>query len=165
MHAYAGLTLWAQVSGNSELETQATWMHALEAQAARAYWTDFDKTDPVYDGYQHQISPLVFGGKRDYATWFSAEPAAAMAILVIPASPSSGHLAGDPERIGANVAEATANGGFAQQYGDYLLMYSALQGEPERLAALEEARKLPADLIDDGNTRTYLLAWLHSLKR
>ncbi|MDI9627628.1 MAG: glycosyl hydrolase [Acidobacteriota bacterium] len=164
VHAYAGLTLWAQVSGNSELETQATWMHALEAQAARAYWTDFDKTDPVYDGYQHQISPLVFGGKRDYATWFSAEPAAAMAILVIPASPSSGHLAGDPERIGANVAEATANRGFAQQYGDYLLMYSALQGEPERLAALEEARKLPADLIDDGNTRTYLLAWLHSLK-
>ena len=49
--------------------------------------------------------------------------AAALAILIIPASPSSDHLAGESERIRANVAEATATRGFDQQYGDYLLMY------------------------------------------
>ncbi|MDO5735849.1 MAG: glycosyl hydrolase [Propionibacteriaceae bacterium] len=160
--AWAGLTLWAQVSGQTELEQEATWMHALEGQSARAYWTDFDESDPVYDGYAHTVLPLNFGGKRDYATWFSPEPAAIMAILVIPASPSSDHLAGDPERIERNVTEATSNGGFNQMYGDYLLMYSALAGEEARVAALEEARNL--DVVDDGNTRTYLLAWLMSLK-
>ena len=137
-------------------------MHALEGQSARAYWTDFDESDPVYDGYGHTVMPLNFGGKRDYATWFSPEPAAILAILVIPASPSSDHLAGDPERIERNVAEGTSNGGFNQTYGDYLLMYSALAGEEARLAALEEARNL--DAVDDGNTRTYLLAWLMSLE-
>lgn len=160
VNAWAGLTLWARATDNVALENQARWLHALEAQSARAYWTDFDRTDPVYAGYGHQISPLNFGGKRDYATWFSAEPAAAMAILVIPASPSSDHLAGDPERIRANVAEAIATKGFDQQYGDYLLMYSALAGEQDRATALETARTVSDEAIDDGSTRTYLLAFL-----
>ncbi len=160
--AWAGLTLWARASGQAELEREAIWMHALEGQSARAYWTDFDESDPVYDGFGHTVLPLNFGGKRDYATWFSPEPAAILAILVIPASPSSDHLAGDPDRIERNVAEGTSNGGFNQTYGDYLLMYSALAGEEARAAALEEARNL--DAVDDGNTRTYLLAWLMSLE-
>ena len=137
-------------------------MHALKAQAARAYWTDFDRADPVYEGLSHTILPLNFGGKRDYATWFSAEPAAALAILIIPASPSSDHLAGDPERIRANVAEATATRGFDQQYGDYLLMYAALAGEEDRAEALATAREVSDEAIDDGSTRTYLLAFLMS---
>ncbi len=162
--AYAGLTLWARASGNEGLETEARWMHALESASARAYWTDFDRDDPVYAGFDHTITPLVFGGKRDYATWFSAEPAAALAILLIPVSPSSDQLAGDPARIRANVAEGVGEKGFVQQYGDYLLMYSALAGEPERLKALEIARGMDRTLIDDGNTYSYLLAWLLSRK-
>ena len=160
VNAWAGLTLWAEARRNPALADQARWMHALEAQAARAYWTDFDRSEPVYAGLEHTILPLTFGGKRDYATWFSAEPAAALAILVIPASPSSDHLAGDPERIRANVAEATATKGFDQQYGDYLLMYSALAGQQDREAALATARTVSDEAIDDGSTRTYLLAFL-----
>lgn len=162
VNAWAGLTLWARAVGNDELAAQASWMHALEGQAARAYWTDFDTSDPVYSGFGHHITPLVWGGKRDYATWFSAEPAALMAILVIPGSPSSGHLAGDPARIRTNVAEATATGGFDQTYGDYLLMYSALAGETDRATALETARTVSDAAIDDGDSRTYLLAFLMS---
>lgn len=37
VNAWAGLTLWAKTRGNAALQTQATWMHALEAQSARAY--------------------------------------------------------------------------------------------------------------------------------
>jgi endoglucanase Acf2 len=165
VNAWSGLTLWARASGNAALETEATWIHALEAQAANAYWTDFDRSQAVYQGFGHTITPLVFGGKRDYATWFSAEPAAALAILLLPMSPSSDHLATDPDRIGANVAEAIGSKGFAQQYGDYLLMYAALQGSAQRTSALAEARKLPAAFIDDGDSRTYLLAWLFSLEK
>jgi len=118
----------------------------------------------VYKGFGHTITPLIFGGKRDYATWFSAEPAAALAILLLPVSPSSDQLGGDPDRIKQNVAEATATKGFEQQYGDYLLMYSAMAGEQERRDALEIARRMDRELIDDGNTYSYLLAWLLSLK-
>ncbi len=162
--AYAGLTLWAQASGNQNLEIEARWMHALEGASAQAYWTNFDTTQPVYQGFEHSVTPLNFGGKRDYATWFSAEPAAALAILLIPVSPSSDQLKGDAARIAANVAEGIGSKGFDQQYGDYILMYSALAGEDARVKALDALRSFDKSKIDDGNTYSYTLAWLLSLK-
>lgn len=159
--AWTGLALWAKASDNAALRTQATWMLSSEAQSGLAYWTNFDQSEPVYSGYGHKIVPLNWGGKRDYATWFSPEPAAMLGILVIPMSPASTYLGGDAERIKANVAEATG-GRFDQKFGDYLLMYSALAGEQERSAALAAAEKLDAKWIDDGNSRSYMLAWLMS---
>ena len=160
--AWTGLALWAKASANLNLETEATWMLSSEAQAGLAYWTNFDPSQPVYSGYGHKIVPLNWGGKRDYATWFSPEPAAMLGILVIPMSPSSTYLGGDPARIDANIAEA-AGGRFDQKFGDYLLMYSALAGEQQRQAALATAEKLDEKWIDDGNSRSYLLAWLMSV--
>ena len=157
--AWTGLGLWAQATDNAALEAEATWMRSNEAQAGLAYWTNFDQAQPVYAGYGHSIVALNWGGKRDYATWFSPEPAAMLGILLIPMSPVSTYLAGDPARIEANVVEATG-GRFDQQFGDYLLMYSALAGDQQRQAALAEAQTLDDKWIDNGNSRSYLLAWL-----
>nr|MBA3528921.1 1,3-beta-glucanase [Propionibacteriaceae bacterium] len=159
--AWTGLALWANASQNAKLQTEATWLLSTEAQSGLAYWTNFDTSEPVYSGYGHKIVSLNWGGKRDYATWFSPEPAAMLGILVIPMSPASTYLAGDPARIDANVAEATG-GKFDQKFGDYLLMYSALAGEKQRDAALGIAEKLDDKWIDDGNSRSYMLAWLMS---
>jgi endo-1,3(4)-beta-glucanase len=161
--AWTGLALWGKASGNANLVTEATWMLSSEAQSGLAYWTNVDTSQSIYTGYGHKIVALNWGGKRDYATWFSPEPAAMLGILVIPMSPSSTYLAGDPARIEANVAEATG-GRFDQKFGDYLLMYSALAGEQQRQAALATAEELEDKWIDDGNSRSYLLAWLMSLK-
>ena len=54
------------------------------------------RRDPVYSGFGHKIVPLNWGGKRDYATWFSPEPAAMLGILLIPMSPASTYLGGRP---------------------------------------------------------------------
>lgn len=164
VNAWVGLTLWAQASGQPALETEAAWMLSTEAQSARAYWTNFDRSQPVYSGFGHAVMPLNWGGKRDYATWFSPEPAAALGILVIPMNPSSAYLAGDPARIEANVADATGTKGYNQKFGDYLLMYDALAGPDQAKAALTKARTLSNSFIDDGNSRSYLLAWLMSLQ-
>ena len=162
--AWTGLALWARARGNAALETEATWLQSSEAASGLAYWTNFDRSQPAYTGYGHQIVALNWGGKRDYATWFSPEPAAMLGILVIPMSPESIYLAGDPARIEANVTEATG-GKFEQKFGDYLLMYAALAGEEQRRAALAVARTLDERWIDDGNSRSYLLAWLMSLEQ
>ncbi len=136
-------------------------MFALEASASTAYWTNPDLSG--FAGYQAGFVSLNWGGKRDFATWFSDEPAAKLGILLLPMSPSSGYLAGDPERIRANVAEASG-GNFSQKFGDYLLMYSAMAGPQDRAKALALAPSLPDDVIDDGLSRTYLLAWLLALR-
>ena len=165
VQAWAGLRLWARASKNTALETQAAWMQSLESATALDYYIDFDLKQPVYQGYKHLVSPLIFGGKRDYATWFSPEPAAMLGIQILPLSPSLNYLGRDPERVGKNIEEGIGTKGFDQKYGDWLLLYSAFQGEEQRQQALEKARNFPAALIDDGLTRSYMLAWLMTLKK
>ncbi len=158
VNAWNGLGLWARASGQAELEQEAAYLMSTEAAAIR-YWTDLDLEDPIYEGYEHTIATLNWGGKRDYATWFSAEPSAMLGILLIPMGPFADYLAIDPERIRASVAEA-APGGYDVQFGDYLLMYLALAGPQDAAEAWDEAQTLPESSIDDANTRAYLLAWI-----
>jgi endo-1,3(4)-beta-glucanase len=158
--AWNGLALWAAASGQPGLQAEAEWMLSAEAASASAYWTDFDLTDPVYRGFDHTVTSLVWGGKRDYATWFSAEPSAMLGILVLPMSPVAGYLGADPDRVAANLADATPAGSYDVMFGDYLLMYAGLQGPDAASAALKTAETLPEERIDDGNSRAYLLAWL-----
>jgi endoglucanase Acf2 len=160
VNAWNGMALWAKATDNTSLQTEATWMLSTEAQSALDYWTNFDTSEPVYSGFGHKIVSLNWGGKRDYATWFSPEPAAILGIQLIPMSPVSTYLAGDAGRIDANVTEASGGGKFDQKFGDYLLMYSALAGQKQASTALATAEKLDDKWIDDGNSRSYMLAWL-----
>ena len=162
--AWVGLATWAAASQDQALRTQAVWLASLEAQSAQTYWTGVDPKDPAYQGFEHQVVSLNWGGKRDYGTWFSAEPAAILAIQLLPMSPAAGYLGTDRARIGPAVAEATG-GSYEQEFGDYLLMYSALAGEDERRAALAQAERLDARFIDGADSRAYLLAWLMTLPR
>jgi endo-1,3(4)-beta-glucanase len=159
VNAWNGLALWAAASGQESLATEATWMLSAEAASASAYYTDFDEADPVYDGYDHSVVSLNWGGKRDWATWFSPEPSAMLGIVLLPLTGVSEYLAGDPERIRASLAEAAPRG-YDVLFGDTLLMYSALAGPEDAAAALEAAGALPEDRIDQGNSRSWLLAWL-----
>jgi endo-1,3(4)-beta-glucanase len=159
VNAWNGLALWAAASGQQSLETEATWMLSAEAASASAYYTDFDQADPVYDGFDHSIVSLNWGGKRDWATWFSPEPSAMLGIVLLPMTGVSEYLGGDPERISENIADAAPDG-YDVLFGDTLLMYSALAGPEDAAAALEAAGSLNEDRIDDGNSRSWLLAWL-----
>ncbi len=163
VNAWNGLALWARVRGQADLEERATWMLSMEAHASDVYWTDFDRADPVYEGFDHTVVSLEWGGKRDWATWFSPEPSAMMGILVIPAPPVADYLAGDPGRIRENLEEALAGAeDHDVLFGDQLLMYRSLAGAEDAAEALELARALPEERIDDGNTRSYLLAFVMS---
>ena len=161
VNAWNGLALWADASGNASLKTEARWMLSSEIASARADWVGADLSS--FTGFQHDIVSIDWGGKRDYATWFSPDPNAMLGIQLIPMSPESTYLAGDPARIRRNLTEATPHG-FGVQFGDYLLMYSALAGGADLAKARAAATSLPDTSIDDADSRTYLLAWLASRK-
>lgn len=157
--AWNGLGLWAQASDQPDLATEATWLASTEALTARTYWTAPDLEE--FDGFEHTMVSLNWGGKRDYATWFSPEPSAILGIQLIPMGPvqTSIALGVDPEQIRASVEEATP-GGFGVQFGGYLLMYSALAGPDDAAAAWQEATNLPDVAIDDGSSRSAMLAFI-----
>jgi endo-1,3(4)-beta-glucanase len=157
--AWNGLALWADATQNAKLKSEATWLLSSEAASAKADWTNFDATAAVYNGFEHGVVGINWGAKRDSATWFSPDANAKLGIQLIPMSPASSYLGGDPQRIASNVKEA-APSTFDVSLGDYLLMYSALTGSSAATAALATARSLPDKFIDDADSRSYLLAWI-----
>ncbi|MBI5160543.1 MAG: 1,3-beta-glucanase, partial [Micrococcales bacterium] len=163
--AWAGLRLWADASGNGPLASEAAWMQSAEAASALAYWVDPALTGEQFQGFQRDMVSLNWGGKRDFATWFSAEPSAVIGIQLIPMSPSSGYLAGAGSggtlRI-TTLSDAALGAGPAASLSDYALMYRALAGASAAQDALTEARRIPQTVIDNGNSRTYLLAYIMS---
>ena len=155
VNAWAGLRLWAEATGDDALAAHAAWLHSAEAASARAYWTE----PSTPDGFAHRVFGINWGGKRDHATWFSPAESAILGIQLIPMGPSTGHLDGDPDRIAANVAEVGEVEQLTGPLSDYVLLYSALAGPAAARTALTAARAWPEQEIDDGLSRTYLLAF------
>ncbi len=155
INAWAATSLWADATHNQHLADEASWLLSSETKSANAYWL----AAPSQPGYQHTIASLNWGGKRDYATFFSAAPAAKLGIQLIPMSPTQADLSSGS--VAAQLAEAVPDGNYNVPLGDYLLMYKGLV-DPK--AALDKASTLTDQYIDSANSRTYLLAWLMALQ-
>ncbi|CDJ99701.1 Glycoside hydrolase family 81 (fragment) [Microbacterium sp. C448] len=140
-------------------------MLSAEAFAARTLWLEPDLSGiPGATDFAHGMVSLTWGGKRDYATWFSAEPSAILGIQLIPVSPIGyAYLGENPERVDQNVAEAGGASAFTGALGDYVLAYAALGTGDAAAEASEALAALPDSAIDPGNARSLLLAWLAAL--
>jgi len=153
--AWNALAMWEKVRGNTDMYDQAVWMMSAEANSAKLYWTNADFSE--FPAFTHKIAALNWGGKRDYATWFSPEPGAMLGIQLIPMGSYSTYLAGDVDKIKANLAEG-APGGYGAQFGEYMVQYLALA---DPAAARAELANLPAE-IDNGTTKSYVMAFVFS---
>lgn len=157
VNAWNGLALWAGVRGRPDLRSTATWLLANEAAAAKAFWLDPDLR--AFPGFHHSFVSLVWGGKRDSATWFSADPAAKLGIQLIPMSPVAGYLRTSSTSMRADLTEArSARTGL---FADYLLMDEVLAGG-SKATALRRLSALPAAQIDSANSKAYAAAWILS---
>ncbi len=160
INAWNGVALWAQLTNNSELESSAKWMLSNEAATAKAAWRNVDTSAQYLKDYSSPITSLNFGGKRTYSTFFSDEPNAKLGILLIPMSPVMLRYASDGVSIDEAVSASIRDDNYNVALGDYNLMYLALS-DPVKAAELLD--KQQDAFIDDGNSRTYLTAWIFSL--
>ncbi|MBI3889014.1 hypothetical protein HY312_00335 [Candidatus Saccharibacteria bacterium] len=163
LNAWSGINLWAKETNNDTLLRQADWLLSNEYQSAVSYWVGYDITKAPYtQNYTHTISPLNWGGKRDYATFFSAEPSAMLGILLIPMNPTMVSFKTLEGRISSLIDEGRANPGPTAQFSDYLLMLEGLRSQTN---LLPNAQKLSDEAIDSANSRSYMYAWILSTKR
>ncbi len=162
--AWNGVALWRTVRGEKDAAVVAEWMLSAEAEAARRVYLEPDLT--AFPAYSHDTVGIEWGSKRDFATWFSAEPNAIVGIQLIPSPPAAlaYYSAVAPARVASAIAAAHATGS-GTQFGDYLLMYQAAQSSAAANAAWDAALALPDSVIDDANSRAYMLAWIASLRR
>lgn len=163
INAWVATSLWASQTKNTELEMQSGWMLSNEIAATATYWMNFDiKQAPYNQGFGHSLMSLNWGGKRDYATFFSAEPAAMLGILLIPMNPTMIYQSQYGDRIKTHVREAIPQGVYNVQFGDYILMYEALTGKDNLLS---KAQGLDDTTIDGANSRSYMYGWIMSQKK
>lgn len=150
INAWVGTTLWARQTNNDALKLQSQWMLSQEYRTTQLYWLLQQKNTPSYlAAYDSPVASIVWGGKREYATFFSDEPNAKLAIQLLPLSPTI-------KRSGGQLPEETfRDTSIDKPYGDYILM-----ARPS--AKLEDAINLPDSAIDDGNSRSYLYAYILS---
>jgi endoglucanase Acf2 len=160
VNAWYGMYLWAKVAHNDALSQQSQWLYQKESTAANGLWLQ-SQASILPPGYAHPFVSLVWGGKLDYATFFSARPQALLGIQLIPMSPGQGYLtAGGGQAIGRNLASvAPAASDLDGQFGDYLIMYQALT---DPAAAAANAQQFHSANLDSANSMTYLLAWVYA---
>jgi len=159
--AWNAVALWRTVRGEKGAAVAAEWMLSAEAEAARRLYLEPDVT--AFPAYTHSTVGIEWGSKRDFATWFSAEPNAVIGIQMIPSPPAAMayYSAVAPARV-ATAIDAAHGKGAGTQFDDYLLMYQAAQSSAAANAAWDAALALPSGVIDDANSRAYMLAWIAS---
>jgi endo-1,3(4)-beta-glucanase len=141
VNAWTGVGLWAEVTNNPALTKQAKWLLSNEIAAAKLYWL----SQPSASNYSSPLVAINWGGKREYKTFFSDEANAKLAIQLLPLNPSmQTYIEKLPNKLFSNT-------NLEQTYGDYILM---AQG-----ATFSEASSFDASLIDDGNSKSYIMAY------
>ena len=156
-NAWYATYLWSQVTDNSPLASEAIWLYSHETTAARAQLSP-PAVVALGPAYMHTTVGIVWGGKLDYSTFFSPRPQAVFGIQLIPFSPGQNYLARTNVVNNLNAVAPTPSE-LAGQFGDYLVMYQSLV-DPSK--ALANAMNLSATDLDNGNSLTYLYAWLYS---
>lgn len=148
INAWVGTSLWARQTNNDALELQANWMLSQEYHTAQLYWLMQQEDTPRYlSKYNSPLASIIWGGKREYSTFFSDAPNAKLAIQLLPLSPT---MKRNNSPLSHDLLQGTST---TQTYGDTIFMAT-----PN--TTLEEAIRLPDTAIDDGNSRTYLYAYI-----
>lgn len=157
MNAWNGVALWGQLTHNSQLADSGTWMLASESSSAKKVWRSTPDKTPATSNFSSPLTSLNFSAKRTYATFFSDEPSTKLSIQLIPMNPSMVSLGGDGTNIDQQLNSAIKGDNYNVPLGDYSLMYLGLR-DPKKAISIASAQK--DAFIDDGNSRTYLDAWL-----
>jgi endoglucanase Acf2 len=120
------------VTHNSALETTGLYLYTTEIESVKQYWFGLNG---LYNGaYQHAIASIVWGGKVDFATWFSSDPNDIYGIQLLPFTPGSAYLGQLPD-IAPYFADLQAHGGKSNgSWGDLLIMWQSYYHPSQALA-------------------------------
>jgi len=153
INAWYAVYLWSQVTGDARLALTGLYMYTTEIPSVKEYW--FGGSGLYSSPYQHRIASMVWGGKVDFATWFSSNPNAIYGIQLLPVTPASGYL-GKLAGIDPYLGDLRASGGSVTGYwGDLLLTWESYYLPQTALASAALVRA--ADLNGPRSLLLYML--------
>ncbi|MFZ1377223.1 MAG: glycosyl hydrolase [Geothrix sp.] len=169
VNAWAGLILWAEVTGDRALRDLGIWLYASEIKGIQTYWFDLDRQVLPAEYRNIEVS-MLFGGKFAHNTWWTDEPRQIKGINLLPLTTASLYLGRDPGFVKRSLAELPAQSAAWATRGrrpdppdiwqDVFAEYMALA---DPAAGLAQWNRWGA--VEFGNTRSHTLHWLLSLQR
>ena len=160
IQSWYGIARWAKLIGSPQLEVIGQALYSEESRAALSYW--FHPSWPESPSFENYTAPLVsllWGGKMEYATWFSDTPEAKLGIELLPLGPQSHYLLRDPEGLRKDLTTVSMAPGAL--FRDVHLMALSMI---DRAQAKSLLASIDDQAIDTWNTRSYLTAWVLSGK-
>ncbi|MDD3647763.1 MAG: glycosyl hydrolase [Candidatus Dojkabacteria bacterium] len=163
INAWYSLWLWSRITENENLQALSEFLYTSEILSAETYWLNRNESPESIglfpEGYDRLKASLVWGGKYEYSTFFSADQLAVDGIQYLPFTPGSIYLKNDVyiERDRKFINEYLNLPSDNTPWMDINLMYYAML-EGEDIMPLDVLMSIP---IDDGNSRSNLLAWIY----
>jgi endoglucanase Acf2 len=169
INAWAGLILWAEITGNTALRDLGIYLYTSEIEAINHYW--FDIHGLVFaPEYKNAEVSMLFGGKYAHNTWWIDDPRQIKGINLLPITTSSTYLGRDPVFTKKSLATLAPETAIYQSRGkradppdiwqDIFAKYLALS-DPEQ--ALKEWKRWGS--FELGDTRSHALHFMASLQK
>lgn len=168
VHAWAGMILWGEATGNKQMRDAGVYMYTTEIEAINHYW--FDLHHHVFaPEYQNVDASIVWGNKYVHTTWFGENPRQIHGINMLPITTASLYLGTDPDFVKRNI-DATniefekylksdrEEHGSSQIWQDILLEYYALHDPQKALQQWDDE-----GLVEGGETASHTYHWIQSL--
>jgi endoglucanase Acf2 len=168
-NAWAGLILWAELTGHRALRDLAVALYTTEVQAIRYYW--FDVHDLVFaPEYRNREVSMLFGSAYIHNTWWTDEPRQIKGINLLPITTSSIYLGQDPHHTRRSLATLPSETALYESRGKQAKPRDIWQDLFAKTLALTDPQ---AGLqmwdrwgsVELGDTRSHTLHYLLSLQQ
>lgn len=169
INAWAGLILWADITGNTALRDLGVYLYTSEIEAINHYWFDIHGLVFASEYKSVEVS-MLFGGKYAHNTWWIDDPRQIKGINLLPITTSSTYLGRDPAFTKKSLATLKPETAIFQSRGkradppdiwqDIFAKYLALS-DPEE--ALNDWNRWGS--FELGDTRSHALHWMASLEK
>ncbi|MDO8344937.1 MAG: glycosyl hydrolase [Cellvibrio sp.] len=171
MNAWTAMILWGEETGNTAVRDAGIFLYTTEMTAIQEYWNNVYGTN-YHPTYTKPMASLVWGGKTDYATWFSGQAEAMHGIILLPIQSGSLYLGQFPDYAKTNF-DFMANGRTMFTMWDAIFYaYQAVYDPATALANFNanEGRMRnsiagPACATEEGNSLANTYAWIKTFHR
>lgn len=156
INSWYAMYRWALLTNDKYKQNISKWLYSQEINSAKDLWLN-PKDIISGTAYQAPIVSIVWGGKIDYATWFSNTDEAKLAIQLLPLNFATEYLKQDTDLIKTHIDYIKSQSSIDEytEFKDILLTYESTIN-PEVISKIQN---INSNNFDDGNSKTASLVW------
>lgn len=171
MNAWTAMILWGEETGNTAVRDAGIFLYTTEMTAIQEYWNNVHE-DNYHPDYKRPMASLVWGGKTDYATWFSGLREAMHGIILLPIQSGSLYLCQYPDNARKNFEFMAQGRTIFTMWDAIFYAYQAVYDPVTALAnfnsnegRLNGSTSGPGAATEEGNSVANTFAWIKTFHR